>query len=318
MPAPYSLDLRERVRACAEEEQLTHGALARRFRVGESTVRHWLRRARETGSVAATPAAGGPKPEIAGEGAAVLEALVTEANGATLAELAARYAARRGTRVLDQSTVCRACQRLDLRWKKRSATPAEQTREDVAAARQAWRTEVGPTLRPDDLVFVDETGVATDLARRYGRAKGGRRAPSAVPYGSWHRLTILGGLSLAGLVACMAVNSATDTDVMVAFTRQVLVPVLRPGQVVIMDNLSPHKAPAVRRLIERAGYRLLFLPPYSPDLNPIEPAWSKLKALLRGVGARTVAALHAALERLVDAITADDAHGFFRHCGYAR
>ena len=190
----------------------------------------------------------------------------------------------------------------------------------MAAARAAWR-ELAPTLAPADLVFVDESGVATAMARRYGRAPGGQRAHGAVPYGRWERLTILGGLSLAGLVAglvaCMAVSGATDTDVMVAFTRHVLVPALRPGQIVVTDNLSPHKAPQVRRLIERAGCRLLLLPPYSPDFNPIEPAWSKLQTLLRGVGARTTEALHAALTTLVDAVTASDAHGYFRHCGYA-
>jgi transposase len=186
----------------------------------------------------------------------------------------------------------------------------------VAAARAAWRAEVTPALAPADLVFVDESGVATDMVRRYGRAPGGRRAPGAAPYGRWERLTIFGGLSLAGLVACMSVEGAADTPAVVAFTEHVLVPALRPGQVVVMDNLAPHKAPRVRALIERAGCRLLFLPPYSPDLNPIEPAWAKLKALLRGAGARTVDALDAALSALVDAITATDAAGFFRHCGY--
>jgi transposase len=166
-------------------------------------------------------------------------------------------------------------------------------------------------------VFVDESGIATDMARRYGRAPGGQRARGTAPYGQWDRLTIFGGLSLAGLVACMSIPGAADTAAVLAFTEQVLVPTLRPGQVVVMDNLSPHKAPRVRELIERAGCRLLFLPPYSPDFNPIEPAWSKLKTLLRGVGARTTEALHAALATLVDVITANDARGYFRHCGYA-
>ena len=155
------------------------------------------------------------------------------------------------------------------------------------------------------------------MARLYGRAPGGQRAGGAVPHGRWERLTILGGLSLDGLVACLAVEGATDTAVMVAFTEHVLVPALRPGQTVVLDNLSVHRAARVRRLIEAAGCRLLFLPPYSPDLNPIEPAWSKLKALLRGMGARTTAALHAALTVLVDAITAGDARSYFHHCGYA-
>ena len=186
----------------------------------------------------------------------------------------------------------------------------------MAAAREAWAA-AAPALRPEDLVFVDESGIATNMARTYGRAKGGRRARGAVPAGHWQRLTLVGGLSLAGLVACMTVDAAADTDVLVAFTRHVLVPVLKPGQVVVLDNLSAHKAPAVARLIERAGCRLLFLPPYSPDLNPIEAAWSKLKQLLRGVGARSVDALNTTLATLLDAITAEDAHGYFRHCGYA-
>jgi transposase len=186
----------------------------------------------------------------------------------------------------------------------------------VVAARAAWR-EARATVPAEDWVFVDESGIATDMARRYGRAPGGQRARGTAPYGKWDRLTIFGGLSLAGLVACMSIAGAADTPAVLAFTEHVLVPVLRAGQVVVMDNLSPHKAAGVRALIERAGCRLLFLPPYSPDLNPIEPAWSKLKTLLRGMGARTTDALHTALATLVDTITASDARGYFRHCGYA-
>lgn len=186
----------------------------------------------------------------------------------------------------------------------------------MAVARAAWR-EARAAVAPEDWVFVDESGIATDMVRRYGRAPGGARARGTAPYGKWDRLTIFGGLSLAGLVACMSVEGAADTAAVAAFTAHVLVPALRPGQLVVMDNLAPHKASRVRELIERAGCRLLFLPPYSPDLNPIEPAWSKLKTLLRGVGARTTEALHTALTTLVDAITAADARSFFRHCGYA-
>ncbi len=186
----------------------------------------------------------------------------------------------------------------------------------MAAGRAEW-VAAAPALRPEDLVFVDESGVATNMARLYGRAPRGERARGAVPHGRWERLTILGGLTLAGLSACLAVEGAADTAVMCAFVEHALVPTLRPGQTVVLDNLSVHRAARVRRLIERAGCRLLFLPPYSPDLNPIEQAWSKLKALLRSAGARTVDALHAALAQVVDAITPRDAAGYFRHAGYA-
>jgi transposase len=152
--------------------------------------------------------------------------------------------------------------------------------------------------------------------RLYGRAPKGERVGGRAPYGRWERLTILGGLSLAGLIACMSVEGATDTDVVLAFTEHVLLPTLTPGQVIILDNLSPHRALQVRALVEAAGCRLLFLPPYSPDFNPIEQAWSKLKTLLRGLGARTKEALEAALSTVLDALTATDAQGWFAHCGY--
>ena len=159
--------------------------------------------------------------------------------------------------------------------------------------------------------------MTTALVRRYARADGGQRAIGRVPAGHWTQLTILSALSLAGLGATMTVNAATDGDVFHAYVRHVLVPTLRPGQVVVLDNLGAHKLAAVRALIEGAGCRLLFLPPYSPDFNPIEQAWSKLKALFRSAAARTREALEAALKTFLDQVTARDARGWFRHAGYA-
>ena len=192
----------------------------------------------------------------------------------------------------------------------------EQERADVVAARSAFRAAV-TQLRPEDLVFVDESGIATTLTRLYARAPLGERAVGRVPAGHWTQLTLLGGLSLEGLLACMSIEAATDRDVFLAFVEHVLVPALKPGQVVILDNLSAHKATQVRPLVEGAGYRLVYLPPHSPDFNPIEQAWSKLKALLRAAAARTKEALEAALAALIDHLTAADARSWFAHCGYA-
>jgi transposase len=191
----------------------------------------------------------------------------------------------------------------------------EQARPDVVAARETFRAEIA-AVSAADLVFLDESGVTTTLVRRYARAAGGARAVGHVPAGHWTQLTILGALSLTGLGACMTVNAPTDTDVFTAYVRHLLVPTLRPGQVVVLDNLSAHRAAAVRTLIEGAGCRLLFLPPYSPDFKPIEPAWSKLKTLLRGAAARTRDVLEAALKTFLDYITASDAQGWFAHAGY--
>lgn len=185
----------------------------------------------------------------------------------------------------------------------------------MAQERAAFREEIS-RIRPEDLVFVDESGINTAMTRLYGRAPEGERALGRAPAGHWRQLTILGGLSVQGLIACMSIESAADTPVFVAFVREILVPALKPGQVVILDNLSPHKADEVRELIEGAGCRLRLLPPYSPDLNPIEQTWSKLKGLLRSAAARTKEALEEALTAVIEQITAADARGWFAHCGY--
>lgn len=168
----------------------------------------------------------------------------------------------------------------------------------------------------DDLVFVDESGVRTNMARLYGRAPKGVRVPEAVPHGHWKVLTLLGALTSQGIQASMTIDAATDTNIFLAFLRYVLAPTLRPGQVVVMDNLPAHKHRQVRTLLRRHRCRLLYLPPYSPDLNPIESAWSKLKAYLRAARVRLRPALEQAVGAGLHTITPQDAQGWFRHCGY--
>lgn len=167
-----------------------------------------------------------------------------------------------------------------------------------------------------ELVFLDESGVRTDLTRHYGRAPKGERVREAVPHGRWKALTILGALTTQGVQASMTVEAATDTDVFLTFVQQVLGPTLRPGQIVVMDNLSAHKQRKVRRLLAARQCRLWYLPAYSPDLNPMEMAWSKLKTFLRVAKARLRPALEQAVGDGLRTITAQDAKGWFRHCGY--
>jgi transposase len=193
----------------------------------------------------------------------------------------------------------------------------------VAAARAAWRTDAAGVggIALERLVFLDECGVLTDMARLWGRSPRGTRAYGAVPCGHWTRLTVLGALGTGGMVAAMAVEAATSGAVFHAFLDRVLLPELRrtkPDAVLVLDNLGAHKTPEVRDLLDRSGFAYRYLPSYSPDLNPIEPAWAKLKAALRRVGARTAEALHRALGPALDSITAQDASGFFRHVGYGR
>jgi transposase len=190
----------------------------------------------------------------------------------------------------------------------------------VALARQDWRRETGG-IAPERLVFLDECGVLTDMARLWGRSPRGERACGAVPCGHWMRLTVLGALGTRGMLAAMAVEAATSGAVFAAFLDRVLLPELRrtrPDAVLVMDDLAAHKAPRIRALLDRSGFAYRYLPAYSPDLSPIEPAWAKVKAELRRAAARTVEALHGACGPALAAITPQDAAGFFRHCGYSR
>lgn len=167
------------------------------------------------------------------------------------------------------------------------------------------------------LVFLDESGVTTQMTRRYGRAEPSERVREATPAGHWSTLTVLGALTAEGMLASMTVESPTDGEVFLAYLEQVLCPCLQPGQIVVADNLSAHKVDGVRERIEAAGATLLYLPPYSPDFNPIEKAWSKIKQQLRKTKARSVERLEEAVSSALKMVSSQDAGGWFRHCGYA-
>jgi transposase len=166
------------------------------------------------------------------------------------------------------------------------------------------------------LVFVDESGVTRSMTRRYGRAPKGQRVHGAVPLGHGEVTTLIGALALDGVRASFSVDAATDTDIFQVFVQQVLRPALRSGDVVIWDNLPAHKSVDLQLVIESVGATLLSLPPYSPDFNPIEQCWSKVKEFLRSAQARTTETLHQAITHAFAAVTTSDARGWFQHCGY--
>lgn len=184
--------------------------------------------------------------------------------------------------------------------------------------RIAWRVLVARALDQRRLVFVDEMGTTTSLAPLYAWAPKGERARCEVPRNRGKNTTLLASMTAEGMGSCLAVVGSTTKAVFEAYLERVLAPTLRPGQVVVMDNLASHKGEKVRELIEGRGCELLYLPPYSPDFNPIEEAFAKVKALLRKAGARTREALVEALGAALDAVTVRDARGFLEHCGYRR
>ncbi len=193
----------------------------------------------------------------------------------------------------------------------------------MAQAREAWWTDpdggVGG-VEPERLVFLDECGVLTNMVRLRDRSPSRARACASAPFEHWTRVTVLGALGAGRIVGAMGVEAATGATVFHAYLDRVLLPELRrakPDAVLVMDNLAAHKAPRVRALLGHSGFAYRYLPAYSPNMNPIEPAWAKVKAELRRVGARTVDALHEALGPALGAISPQHAAGFFRHCGYS-
>jgi len=181
--------------------------------------------------------------------------------------------------------------------------------------RSLWRAEIG-RIEPGRFVFVDEMGVHTSLASLYAYAPIGERAFFEVPRNRGKNTTLLASLHAAGMGPSMAVEGATTVRVFETYVERLLVPTLEPGQIVVMDNLGAHRPSRVRELIEARGCELLYLPAYSPDLNPIEEAFSKVKHILRKIGARGKEALIEAMGRALEAVSAQDVLGFFAHCGY--
>jgi transposase len=192
---------------------------------------------------------------------------------------------------------------------------SEQDRPDIAERRANWK-QSQPQQQSSRLIFIDETWAKTNMTRLRGRAPIGQRLLAKIPLGHWKTTTLIAALDGNGVRCSTVVDGAVNGDVFEAFVRQVLLPRLTSGDVVILDNLSSHRRAGTQVLIESVGAQLLFLPPYSPDLNPIELVFSKVKQLLRSLACRTREALWQTMQSVLDQVTASDAANCFRHCGY--
>ena len=312
MPKSLSFDLRSRVLA-AIDQGLSRRQAAERFGVSPSSAIRW-HAARAAGGDARPKPQGGDRLSQRTEAhAELIHAALAEVPDITLPELEHQLA-RQGAHV-SVAALWRFCRRHNITRKKKTAHAAEQDRPDVLKRRRAW-FEGQRDLDPARLVFIDETWASTNMARRYGRAPRGERLRVGVPHGHWKTTTFVAGLRLEGLVAPFVPDGPMNRAAFEAYVERVLVPELRPGEVVLMDNLSSHKGPKVRALIEAAGAELLYLPPYSPDFNPIENAFAKLKALLRKAAERTVEGLWRAIAELLDAFTPGECANYFAAAGY--
>ncbi len=198
---------------------------------------------------------------------------------------------------------------------KKSLHAAEQDRDDVRVARANWRREQ-PRLDPTKLVFIDETGTSTNMTRPRGRCRRGKRLVAKVPHGHWKTTTFVAGLRQNGMTAPFVVDAPMDGEIFLTYLERCLAPTLSPGEIVTMDNLPAHKVAGVRETIEATGARLWLLPPYSPDLNPIEQSFAKLKAHLRKAGERSIPALWDQIGTVVRGFTPEECKNYFTHAGY--
>jgi transposase len=199
---------------------------------------------------------------------------------------------------------------------KKTLHAAEQNRPDVKAARERWREEQ-PSLAFDSLVFIDESGFTTNMVRRSGRGPIGQRLMAKTPHGHWRTTTFIAALRSDGLNAPMTLDGPMDGEHFRAWTEQFLAPVLKPNDIVVMDNLPAHKVTGIRQAIEAQGAKLLYLPPYSPDLNPIEMVFAKFKAALRKAAARTIGKLWQEIAKTLATFSSKECAAYLKHCGYA-
>lgn len=306
---PFSDDLRLRIHEARQAGESTT-EVADRFGVSTAFVRRLQQRFRLTGCLAPRPHGGGRARKLAGREGDLRQA-VAECPDATPAEHRERLRLP-ASRV----TVWRAMRRLGLTRKKKSTHASERDRPDVVEARRRWPEKLAG-VDPSDLVFLDETGANTAMQRTHGYAPEGQRVVASAPLGGWKAVTFVGALTADGLAAPWALEGAMNGEWFLAYVEQVLVPTLRPGMVVVMDNLPSHKVVGVEAAILAAGCRLEYLPPYSPDLNPIEKAFSKLKRALRDWAARTVEGVYEGLREIITRFGPAECLNYFRHCGYA-
>src|SRR5947209_9264862 len=302
---PYSQDLRQRVLDTVQRGEGSLRQIARRFLVSVSFVTRLLRTHRDTGALEPKPHGGGNPAVLTPEDLERLRELIRQQPDATLQECRQQLGVS-----CSLMTISRALSRLGLPRKKKVPRAQEQDRPDVQEQRRGF-CEGLAGVDPHRLVFVDECGANTAMTRTHGRAPVGQRVYANTP-GHWDSITLTGGLRLSGVTAALAFPGATNTDMFENYVADVLAPELKPGDVVIWDNPQPHQSEEAIEAVEGAGARVVPLPPYSPDLTPIEEMFSKVKGAMRSAAARTTETVYAAFCSALHDVTPDDIAGWFR------
>ena len=312
MAKTVSIEKRELLVAYQNEKKRTYEDTASFFGVGKATVSRHIRLKRETGKVL-------PKPQGGYRGKKTVESYSFEIGvllhfipDATLKEIANRLHDYTGAKFCE-STIRNFMIRRNISRKKKTVFAAEQDRPDVQEAREQWDCE---SFKSEDCFFVDESGAKTNLTRTHGRSLKGTRLVAKVPQGHYKNCTCIAALTVNGMVACKSYDKPMNSELLKDYVKTELKPRLYPGAIVIWDNCPPHKNAEVREIIESTGAKLIFLPPYSPDLNPIEKAFSKLKAELRKMEIRCVETLLKYLEKIDKLYTPQECKNYIKSSNY--
>jgi transposase len=311
-----SIDLRQRIVAAYKLDKHSVRKIAEIFGVSEATVYFLVCLERSTGIL--TPQKSGKIARSFWDNQnfhEIVRSMVNEDNQATLAEYCTRLKELSGE-TLSVPEMCNLLKQLKLYRKKKTVHAVERDTPRVVQLRKDWKIDM-ENVDHHRLIFVDETGSNRGMARRYARAEGEERAHGVAPCNPGENVSIIGSLAADGGTTAMSISGSADADVFCTYVDVVLAPTLRPGDIVVMDNCTIHKDDRVRAFIEACGAELRFLPPYSPDMNPIEECWSKVKTILRTLAARTTDALDNAITSALAAITPNDTHGWFDDCGYS-
>ncbi len=319
MPAPLSLDLRERIIRLVDSG-LSHDDIAEDLEVSQTAVSSLVRHQSEYGHLYPIRPPGNT-PTINENDYSIIREIVKNKSDLTLSAYAIIIAEETDKRVMSNSTICRLFKKLDLRRKKKSKYAEERDREDVKKRRVDYKDAledglVSGEICVDDLVFLDEAGLKLGQTPDYAWAEGGERAVSPEPKHLGKNITLVSAMSLTGVLAAMYCICTFNGEGFEAFVENLLIPALRPGQILILDNVNFHKRASVIQAIKSAGVKVVFLPQYSPELNPIENMWSKLKTYLKTMKVKTLDDLNHYLKEGLERITEYDCESWYEHCGY--
>ena len=308
-----SKDIREKV-VKAIKGGMSRRQAAARFDIGPATAVRWAKRVETTGDVAPLKMGGDRRSQrIEAHAEFILGEIKTKPD-TTIMELRDKIRERHGLS-FGYGTVWRFLSRHKITRKKKTGHASEQERDDVEASREAW-FEGQLDLDPTKLVFIDETSLSTSMARRFGWAPRGERCRASIPFAHWKTTTFVAGLRVDSLDAPMMIEGALDGEAFRAYVEQVLAPTLSQGDTVVMDNVPLHKVAGVGEAIAAKGARVLYLPAYSPDFDPIEKFFSKFKSILQRIAARTADALEAAVAEALRSVTPDECRNYFAASGY--